>query len=113
MIKKSRQFKTLERASRLCRIVRSKDLSHSVAREAHRCFAPADATPASASLQVAPTVFLLPANQAACNDWAKFYIPAAGDTNAPDTTKFSIHIGTALSDGTSYKFRYLILENNA
>lgn len=67
----------------------------------------------SAALQAAPTVFLLPANQNACNDWAKFFIPAAGDTNAPDTTKFSVQIGTALTDGQTYKFRYLILENNA
>lgn len=67
----------------------------------------------STALQAAPTVFLLPANQNACNDWDKFFIPAAGDTNAPDTTKFSIHIGTALTDGFVYKFRYLTVENNA
>lgn len=67
----------------------------------------------SAVLQAAPTVFLLPANQNACNDWDQFFIPAAGDTNAPDTTKFSVHIGTALTDGATYKFRYFCLENNA
>ncbi len=67
----------------------------------------------SAVLQTAPTVFLLPANQNACNDFAKVYIPAAGDTNAPDTTRFSLHVGTALTDGQVYKYRYLILENNA
>lgn len=67
----------------------------------------------SVALQAAPTVFLLPANQNAANDAAKVYIPAAGDTGAPDTTKFSIYIGTALTDGATYKWRYLILENNA
>jgi hypothetical protein len=67
----------------------------------------------SAPLQTAPTVFLLPADQNSANDWSKFYIPAAGDTNAPDTTKFSVHIGTALTDGTTYKFRYFSIENNA
>jgi hypothetical protein len=67
----------------------------------------------SAPLQVAPTVFLLPADQNSANDWDQFYIPAAGDTNCPDTTKDSRHVGTALTDGTTYKFRYLVLENNA
>ena len=67
----------------------------------------------SAPLRAAPTVFVTAANQQTITDANKWFIPASGDANAPTTTKFSIQIGTALTDGTTYKFRYLIVENNA